>query len=242
VVPGDDKVGEVRTFYANLLPEDIVDLALSPAGVGSRSDGADSSHNWFSVSDVLPEDPVQPDGTAFIPFFIPPEAYNDEVETTEGAPVTFNVLANDANVDGVELSLQVISGPDFGVVTALGNGEYMYTPISDFNGTDTFSYTITNLTGASDTATVTITVTGSAPWPPVRITSVVGEGVPSELTALRINFVSRTGKVYAVERSRDLVGWEVLGNIDGEEDSTEYTDTNPVIDGSAVFYRVREVE
>ena len=66
--------------------------------------------------------------------------------------------------------------------------------------------------------------------------------MPSELTALRISFVSRIGKVYAIERSRDLVGWEVLGNIDGEEDSTEYTDTNPILDGSAVFYRVREVE
>ncbi len=69
-----------------------------------------------------------------VPFFIPPEAYNDEVEATEGESVNFNVLANDANVDGVELSIQVISAPDFGVVTALGKGEYMYTRIAVAGG------------------------------------------------------------------------------------------------------------
>ena len=43
VVPGNDTAGEFRTYYANLSPGDIVDLALSPEGVANRSDGNDSA-------------------------------------------------------------------------------------------------------------------------------------------------------------------------------------------------------
>ncbi|MCP4848881.1 MAG: tandem-95 repeat protein [Verrucomicrobiaceae bacterium] len=159
VVGGDDQVGEVRTFYANLLPGDIVDLALSPVGTVDRFDGNDSSRNWFSVSDAVPEDPVQPDGTPFVPFVIAPVAANDSFVTLEDTEVMFNVLANDRDPDGQNLSVQLISGPGFGAVTARGKGSFTYTPAADFNGTDTLRYVVTDSSGATDTATVTITVT-----------------------------------------------------------------------------------
>jgi hypothetical protein len=38
------------------------------------------------------------------------------------------------------------------------------------------------------------------------------------------------------------VNWEVLASVAGEEDSTEYADADPILDGSVVFYRVRESE
>lgn len=68
VIPGNDTSGEFRTYYANLSPGDIVDLALSPEGVANRSDGNDSASTRFWVSNVIPPDPVQPDGTPFVPF------------------------------------------------------------------------------------------------------------------------------------------------------------------------------
>jgi hypothetical protein len=39
-----------------------------------------------------------------------------------------------------------------------GDGSYSYTSNADFNGNDTFSYTVSDGNGASDTATVSITV------------------------------------------------------------------------------------
>ena len=68
VVPGNDTTGEFHTYYANLTPGDIVDLALSPEGVANRSDGNDSSTTRFWVSNAIPANPVQPDGTPFVPF------------------------------------------------------------------------------------------------------------------------------------------------------------------------------
>ena len=103
------------------------------------------------------------------------------------------------------------------------------------------NWTVTDEHGATASSTLTITVTGSA-QPPVRIINVVGEGIPGELTSFIINFTSVAGRVYAVERSRDLVNWEVLASVAGEEDSTEYADADPILDGSVVFYRVREAE
>lgn len=66
-IPGTDTTGEVRRFYANLKPGDIVDLALTPQGVNDRNDGSDGSRNWFWIDTRLPREPRQPNGTLFIP-------------------------------------------------------------------------------------------------------------------------------------------------------------------------------
>ncbi|MBM3846471.1 MAG: hypothetical protein FJ405_09325 [Verrucomicrobia bacterium] len=66
-IPGGDSVGEVRRYYANLLPTDIVDLALTPQGPTDRNDGSDGSVTWFWVDTRIPANPTQPDGTPFVP-------------------------------------------------------------------------------------------------------------------------------------------------------------------------------
>ena len=67
-IGGTDTTGQVRRVYANLKPKDIVDLALSPAGPsGDRNDWSDASITWLNVDLRIPANPVQPDGTPFIP-------------------------------------------------------------------------------------------------------------------------------------------------------------------------------
>ena len=67
-INGNDGTGEVRTFYANIAPGDIVDLILSSEGPnGDQHDGSDGSANWLNVDSYIPPNPVQPDGTAFVP-------------------------------------------------------------------------------------------------------------------------------------------------------------------------------
>ncbi|HNQ90674.1 MAG TPA: hypothetical protein PKM73_18825 [Verrucomicrobiota bacterium] len=67
VVPGNDTTGEIRRYYANLKPTDIVDLGLTPHGVSTANDYSDASVTWFWVDTRLPREPRQPDGTLFIP-------------------------------------------------------------------------------------------------------------------------------------------------------------------------------
>ncbi len=90
-----------------------------------------------------------------------PTAVDDAYNATEDTPLTVvaadGVLDNDSDLDGDSISVQSNTQPANGSVTVNADGSLTYTPDENFNGTDTFTYTITdgNLT---DTATVTITV------------------------------------------------------------------------------------
>ncbi len=80
---------------------------------------------------------------------------------SSGAAIS--VLNNDSDADdGDVISIQSVTQASNG--TVVNNGDILtYIPNSGFIGTDTFTYTIVDQEGASDTATVTITVNNIAP-------------------------------------------------------------------------------
>ncbi len=66
------------------------------------------------------------------------------------AGVTFNVLSNDADVDvGDTLAVSSHNGSAIasGTLTDNGGGSFTYVPDSDFVGSETFSYTVTDGNG-----------------------------------------------------------------------------------------------
>ncbi|MFC2079240.1 Ig-like domain-containing protein, partial [Candidatus Bipolaricaulota bacterium] len=89
----------------------------------------------------------------------PPEAQDDSASTDEDTPVDIDVLANDSDPDGDSLNIQSITQPSNGVVTNNGSS-ISYAPDSDFNGVDTFTYTIADGNGGTSVALVTVTVAG----------------------------------------------------------------------------------
>jgi VCBS repeat-containing protein len=86
-----------------------------------------------------------------------PQATNDTATTTEDVPVTIAVLVNDRDPDGDRLAI-VAAGAASGAVTINPDGTLTYAPASNFNGTDTLTYTISDGQGGLSTASVTITV------------------------------------------------------------------------------------
>ena len=91
----------------------------------------------------------------------PPVAENNAATTDEDAAVTtVDVLGNDNDVEGDELS--VISfdptSTEGGTVTYNGAGIFTYTPPADFNGIDHFTYKATDGLADSNSADVTIQV------------------------------------------------------------------------------------
>ncbi len=70
----------------------------------------------------------------------------------------FNVLSNDGDIDGDTLNLDSVSSASHGIVTKNGNIA-RYTPNSNYCGSDSFTYTITDGNGGTDTATVHVDVT-----------------------------------------------------------------------------------
>jgi hypothetical protein len=89
-----------------------------------------------------------------------PDAVDDAYSTEEDAVVTTgNVLTNDDLGDEPTTITSFDStSANGGTVSNNGNGTFDYTPAADFNGADTFNYTITDTDGDTSTATVTINV------------------------------------------------------------------------------------
>ncbi|WP_372993977.1 tandem-95 repeat protein, partial [Sulfitobacter sp.] len=87
-----------------------------------------------------------------------PVALDDLVSTDEDVPVTINVLLNDSDPDGDELTIVSNTNTSNGTLVLNGDGTFTYTPNENYNGPDSFTYTISDGNGGTDTATVTITV------------------------------------------------------------------------------------
>ncbi len=89
-----------------------------------------------------------------------PVAMDDAASTSEDTATTIGVLSNDSDLDGDTLTVTGATVPAaHGTVTVNADGTLSFTPASNFNGTATISYTISDGQGGSDTAVVVVTVT-----------------------------------------------------------------------------------
>ena len=100
-----------------------------------------------------------------------PVAQDDSATTDEDSTIVIDVAANDSDIDSDDdattLIYTVVSGPAQGSVVNNGDGTFTFDPGADFQDLEdgesrdaTFSYTASDSHGATDTATVTVTVTG----------------------------------------------------------------------------------
>lgn len=82
---------------------------------------------------------------------------NDSFNVAEDSSTSLDVLAN----DGAGLTLFSVGATSQGGTATLDtqNQRIVYTPASNFSGTETFTYSAQNASGDSATATVTVTVT-----------------------------------------------------------------------------------
>jgi hypothetical protein len=105
-----------------------------------------------------------------------PVASDDAAEAAEdGGSYLISVLANDSDVDGDTLSVTAISqgSADGTVAIAMDGTAVIYTPAANFNGTETFTYTVGDGNGGTDAATVTVHVAGVNDPPAARDFSLV---------------------------------------------------------------------
>ncbi len=95
-----------------------------------------------------------------------PSAANDSYETGVDEPLSGNVMAND-DLGDAPASIDTHTLPANGGLSLGPDGAFTYSPDSGFEGSDSFTYRIADVDGdLSNTATVSITVTGAEPPPP----------------------------------------------------------------------------
>jgi VCBS repeat-containing protein len=92
------------------------------------------------------------------------DAYNALGNVQAGIPAT-GVLGNDTDVDDPAANLSVqpatIGSTNGGTVVLSADGSFTYVSAPGYNGSDSFSYTVRDVAGATATGTVTMTVTGT---------------------------------------------------------------------------------
>jgi hypothetical protein len=84
-----------------------------------------------------------------------PIARNDAAQTEQNVPVAIEVLANDT----YEGAVVIVPGPAVNGSVAVNGTLVTFTPNAAFNGEASFVYTLSDVNGTSNPATVTVTVT-----------------------------------------------------------------------------------
>ncbi len=162
-IAASDPDGDVLSYSATNLP---AELSINPAtGViaGTLDYGAALSSPYLvtvTASDGSLQDSKTYSWTVSHTNRAPVAA-NDNYTTNENTLLSITapgVLSNDTDVDGDALTAVLVAGPTHGTLTLNANGSFSYTPATNYNGSDSFTYNANDGSLDSNIATVSITV------------------------------------------------------------------------------------
>jgi hypothetical protein len=151
----DDDPGSVLAFYATTLPSHgSLDLDAYTGHFSYTPSAGFSGMDTFLF--------VACDGaacsapaTVTITVNARPVAQSATVTTNEDVPVAVALVATDAESD--PLTYEIVTGPQHGTLSGT-SPSLVYTPATNWNGTDAFTFRARDAIGPSNTATVTIVV------------------------------------------------------------------------------------
>ena len=150
-----DSAADVQSLFATVQPDGSysveVPFVLPEGDYTVEARVIDDEGNTADASDLGSVNAVPENDN--------PVAVDDVQSVAEDAAATvIDVLANDTDLEGDTLSVDSVTQPANGTVTLIG-GVVSYTPDADFHGSDSFTYTLSDGNGGTDTATVSLTVT-----------------------------------------------------------------------------------
>lgn len=149
----------------------------------------------------------------------PPEAGSDLASGSEDRALILDLLANDRDPDGDALAIAALFQPQHGSVTLLADGSVRYQPALDFNGEDSFAYTVADGDDNRDSAGVDLTIEPVDDAPrPQDDTAITGQETPISVAVLA-NDVEVDGDPLALVE----VGAARNGNVEAVGESVVYT-------------------
>ncbi|HBG49568.1 MAG TPA: hypothetical protein DDW90_08735 [Cyanobacteria bacterium UBA9971] len=107
--------------------------------------------DWFKGSSQKVENLQFADGTSII---INPDQIPIRQTINEDNPLVMDVLKD----VGYQLNIADISGAEHGTISLDQNNNLIYTPNANYNGTDSFSYTMSDGNGGTATKTINLTI------------------------------------------------------------------------------------
>jgi hypothetical protein len=223
------------------------------------------AHDWYGVDHFryLAFDASSDGNVATVTITVRPvndaPVANDDVftmdEDTSLTILASDLLANDIDVDGDLLSIEIVTQPDVGTFVIVPNQEFTFTPDPDWYGVTTFSYRVSDGAETSSEAYVTIIVNDviddiTPPTTTISLSGTVGNdgwylsAVTVTLTATDDtstlittwysvdgqNWIEYTGSfVYSVERTTTISFYSVdeYGNTEDAKDQEVKIDLEP---------------
>ncbi|WP_434635277.1 tandem-95 repeat protein [Vibrio sp. SCSIO 43086] len=148
----------------------IVTNVTIESGNGTLIDNNDGSWTYIPEADddtevsfsydIIDDDGGVINGTANLdikPVNDAPIATNDAIQTDEDSQVVIDVLANDSDIEGDDLTITSASVSEEQGIVEIVDGKLVFTPAENFNGNATISYTISD-GELEDEAQVSVTV------------------------------------------------------------------------------------
>jgi RHS repeat-associated protein len=153
-----------------------------------------------------------------VPVNDPPLANDDQATTNEDTPVVIdNLLANDTDAENDPLTITDFTPPTNGALEQQGDDNFAYTPHLNFFGEDSFSYTISDESGGTDSAIVRIKIISINDAPVANVQTVnLTEDQPIAIT------------LGASDADGDLLAFQIVegpshGDFSGEAPDLTYT-------------------
>lgn len=159
-----------------------------------------------------------------------PVASNDVFTTLEDVPVIVaapGVLANDKSTNGLVLGALLVNNVAHGSLSLAADGSFSYTPATNYNGSDSFTYRATDGGTTGNVATVTIAVT-PVNDPPIAVNdianvnedanvniSVLANDSDPEGAALLVTGVTTTNGTVAIVNTGSKVQYKPSTNYNG---------------------------
>ena len=171
VKSSDDLTTAVIRFALSTLQTDILAIANGTAAAETVTSYTSDVLVYIAEDQDIDADEIAPDISAI----------TDSASASEDTAVEINVLLNDSYLTSSPISVTAGNGTDG--TTSVASNIVTYDPDADYNGADTFSYTITqgDKTSSAD-VTVTIEAVNDAPTINIASTIQVAENQTSVTT------------------------------------------------------------
>ncbi|MFC2077396.1 Ig-like domain-containing protein, partial [Candidatus Bipolaricaulota bacterium] len=156
---GAGNINDIANWIASASGSDncgAVVITNDYSGLTETCPGTGTAAVTFTATDPC-GNTTQRAATVSVADTAPPNADDDDATIDEDGSILLAVLANDSDVCDDTPALISVGTPTFGTATVVGD-QVNYIPPADFHGTATFSYTIEDCSGNTDTALVEVTV------------------------------------------------------------------------------------